>query len=92
MKIITLGAVAAALALAGCADNDAADAEAEPAATETVAVPATSETTVVREVEDGNDGDRVTIGEDGVEADVRDGNTRVRADVDRDPSLTVETD
>ena len=88
MKSIASRAAVAALALAGCVDNDADDDAAE---TETVAVPATSETTVVREVEE-DDGDRVTIGEDGVEADVDDDGTRVRADVDEDPSLTVETD
>jgi len=37
-------------------------------------------------------GDRVTIDADGVTADVGDAETRVRADVDGDPSLTVETD
>ena len=90
-SLAALTALAAALALGACVDNDAEDAGTETAATETVAVPATSETTIVREVE-GEDGDRVSIDEDGVRADIDDGDTRVRADIDRDPSLTVETD
>ena len=92
-RTLALAGLAAALSLGACAENEAADETAadETTVTETVAVPAATETTVVREGETV-DGDRVSIGEDGVEADVNDGDTRVRADVDDDPSLTVETD
>lgn len=92
-RTASLACLAAALSLGACADNDAA--EEETAATEAVAVPAASETTVVREVDgdaDRSAGDRVSVDADGVRADVRDGDTRVRADVGEDPSLTVETD
>lgn len=37
-------------------------------------------------------GDRVTIGEDGIDARINDGNTSVTADVDDNPSMTVETE
>lgn len=37
------------------------------------------------------DGDRISISEDGVSADVTDGDTSIRADVDGDPSLEIET-
>ncbi len=37
-----------------------------------------------------DDGDSVTISEDGVQADISDGNTSVNADLDGDPSMEVE--
>ena len=93
MKILAVPAVLAAFALGACSEANAP----EPTETETVVdetvVPAPAETVVVEE--DGvmnTDGDSVTLGEDGVEANIGDEDTRVRADVDGDPSLTVETD
>ncbi|RIV75642.1 hypothetical protein [Pelagerythrobacter aerophilus] len=91
MKILAIPALAAALALGACSEANAP----EPTETETVVeetvVPVPETTTVVTEDDaTADDGDRVTVSEDGIEADVGDADTRVRADVDRDPSLTVE--
>lgn len=93
MKILAASALLAALALGACSEANAP----EPTETETVVeetvVPAPADTVIVED--DGapnTDGDSVTIGEDGVEANVGDEDTRIRADVDGDPSLTVETD
>ena len=93
MRILATPALLAALALGACSEANAP----EPAETETVVeetvVPAPADTVVVDQ--DGvpnTDGDSITIGEDGVEANVGDEDTRVRANVDGDPSLTVETD
>lgn len=95
MKILAVPALVAALALGACSEANAP----EPTETETVVeetvvpVPVAEETTVVTE-EDAvtEDGDSVTLSEDGIEADVGDADTRVEADVDGDPSLTVETE
>ena len=38
------------------------------------------------------DRDSVSIGENGMSAEINDGNTSISADVDGDPSLEVETD
>ena len=90
-----LPVLAAALALGACSDANAP--ETAPEGEDTVVVqdtvPAPTETTVVVD-ENGaaTDGDSVSIGEDGIEANVGDEDTRVRADVDGDPTLTVETD
>ena len=89
-----LPVLAAALALGACGGANAP----EPTETETVVeetvvpVPMAEETTVVTE-EDiaAEDGDSFTVSEGGIEADVGDADTRVEADVDGDPSLTVET-
>lgn len=97
MKQFAIPALAA-LALAACSEtnNYEADDAAAVDATDTAAAmtddavnadldaPTTADTTA--------DGDRVSVSEDGVDADIADGNTRIRADVDGDPSLTVETD
>lgn len=96
MKIVALPALVAALALGACSEANAP----EPTETETVVeetvvpMPAPETTTVVTEGDatPADDGDSVTINEDGVDANVGDQDTRVRADIDRDPSLTVEND
>lgn len=96
MKILAvptaLPVFAAALALGACSEANAP----EPTETETVVeetvMPVPQETTVVVEDDRPADGDSVTVNESGLEADVGEGDTRVRADVDGDPSLTVETD
>lgn len=95
MKTLALPALAAtALSLGACSEANAptpTDAETETVVEETV-VPVTEETTIVTERQAREGGDAVTVDENGVEADIGDGDTRVRADVDGDPSLTVETD
>ena len=95
-QIAIILAAPIALSLAACSESttvegdeaaaDAAmgDSGMAPAETAAPADPA------VRMADDT--GDRVTIDADGVTADVGDSETRVRADVDGDPSLTVETD
>lgn len=91
MKALALPALAAgALALGACSEANAPT----PAEDETVA-PAPEETTIITQEPVGDPdmtGDRMTVDENGLEADLGDENTRVRADVDGDPSLTVETD
>lgn len=95
-KTALILAVPALLTLAACADNDAAgetDAAATMADTTTAAVPADGTTTVTTDAGTTTaSGDRVTIDANGVNADITDGGTRVRADVDGNPSLTVETE
>lgn len=88
-----LPVLAAALALGACSEANAP----QPTETETVVeetvVPVPETTTVVTEGDattPADDGDSVTVNEDGIEANVGDEDTRVRADVDGDPSLTVE--
>jgi hypothetical protein len=92
MKTLTLAAIAgtALLGLAACEQSASVDAEeemnADPAMTQAdpaAAMPA-EETSAT--------GDRVSISEGGVEATVNDGDTSISADVDDDPSMTVETD
>ncbi len=88
MKKLALPALAAALALAACdstpdtADNAMADGTATTAAggdtTVVVPGPTATETTVVGTATDTSD--RVSIGPDGVKADVGDANTRVQVD------------
>lgn len=105
MKKLILPALAtfAALGLAACdssapeatATDDAAAAEAasaaangepamsgEAAATATVPAGATAVS---------GTGDSVTVSEDGVNAQINDGDTSVSADVDGDPAVTVKT-
>lgn len=80
---------AALLALAACggsADDPAETTVVET--TETVPAPTVTETTIVEDGPDSGD-DSVTISEDGVTADVDDGDTSVTADIDEDPSVTV---
>lgn len=94
-SISTLAGLLALAALGACSDNKASDQPpADTASGDTVVVPAATETTtIVREVDgqnQSNTNDRVTIGADGVTADVGDRDTRVTADVDGNPSLTVE--
>jgi hypothetical protein len=96
MKALALPALAAgALALGACSEANApTPAEDETVVDETVA-PAPEETTIITQEPVGDPdmtGDRMTVDENGLEADLGDENTRVRADVDGDPSLTVETD
>jgi hypothetical protein len=85
MKTLTLAAIAgtALLGLSACEQSAPADVEEEMAADPAAAMPA-EETSAT--------GDRVSISEDGIEATVNDGDTSVSADVDDDPSITVETE
>lgn len=100
MKMFAISALAATFVLGACAEAEAPGTE-ETAITEdgtvtetaVVPAPAATETTIVREVDtDADSGDRVSIDEDGVNADLGNGDTRVQAEIDGDPSLTVETD
>ena len=102
MKKLAFTALAAALALAAC-DNtpkdDVAATETGTAADTTVVTPAptATETTVVTTpgatttatATTNADGDKVSVGPNGVTADVGDGDTRVRVDTNN-PNLSVE--
>lgn len=101
---LVLAAAPLALALTACGDTtpvDDGEMAADPAAQDAAMAPADPAMPADADmgatpapgtppVEDT--GDRVTIDADGVTADVGNANTRVRANVDGDPSVTVETD
>jgi hypothetical protein len=100
MKKLAFSALAAALALAACDntpnDDVAATETGAAAGTDTTVVvpgPTATETTVVTTpgatATATATGDRVSVGPDGVTADVGDGDTRVRVDTNN-PNLTVE--
>ena len=82
----------ALIALSACAEpaDDTTDGEVMTAE-ETTVINETPDTVVVDE-DGATDGDSVSISEDGVTADINDGNTSVNANVSDDPSLTVETE
>ena len=90
-----LAAAPAALALAACSESATVESNetgTDPAMTEMGDPAAAMPAEETMAPTDDASTDRVTIGEDGVAADVGDEDTRVRADVDGDPSLTVETE
>lgn len=101
MKKLAFAALVAAFALAACDsspnDDAATDAAATTAGDTTIISPAptATETTVVTTpgatttTTTTADGDKVSVGPNGVSADVGDGDTRVRVDTDN-PSMTVE--
>lgn len=98
MKKFAIPALAAALALAACADSTPDDADAmattENDTTMVEPAPTATETTVITQPVDGtttttDTGDRVSVGRDGVTADVGDADTRVKVDT-KDGTLTVE--
>ena len=89
MNKLTLAALSgtALLALAACEQSEPVDAE-EEIVTET----AVDSLDPVDSMPAEETGDSVTIGEDGVDAQINDGDTSITADVDEDPSMTVETE
>ncbi|ANY19726.1 hypothetical protein A6F68_01209 [Tsuneonella dongtanensis] len=97
MKKFAIPALAAALALAACADSTPEDADAmataEGDAAAMEAAPMATETTVVTTPADGttatDTSDKVSIGPDGVKADVGDADTRVKVDTNSG-TLSVE--
>ncbi|WP_144096725.1 hypothetical protein [Croceicoccus sediminis] len=90
MKKIILPALVAVSALGLAACDSTADA---PAATETEVVTEEvgTDPAMTEPVMEADGGDSVTISEDGVNADINDGDTSVTADIDGNPSMTVET-
>lgn len=89
MNKLTLAALSgtALLALVACEQSQPVDAE-EEMMTDTAMEPVDPVGAMPAE----ETGDSVTIGEAGVDARINDGNTSVTADVDGDPSMTVETE
>ena len=88
-KFPILFAGAAALALSACGDSDeGAD---ETTVVEAAPAPAVTETAVVETdaTDDTAGDDSVTVNKDGVDVDVNDGDTQVKADLDEDPGVTV---
>ncbi|AKM08919.1 hypothetical protein [Croceicoccus naphthovorans] len=90
MKKIILPALAAvsALGLAACGSETTPAAEDAAMADDTAAVDTTADTAMTAPVEEG-DGDSLTVSEDGLDAQINDGDTSVTADIDEDPSMTV---
>lgn len=89
--VLALISATAVIGLSACADNEPAEEEvaAEGEGDVQVNLP---QTPVVPATPAPEDGDRVSISEDGVSAEINDGNTSVTADMDGDPSLEVEVD
>ena len=91
---LTLAAVPLALSLAACgetATDEAAEAEMENDTAMEVPVDDTMSADGDMIVAEEEDGVTVSASEDGVTADVRDGDTSISADIDGDPSASVET-
>lgn len=89
-KIVLAAASATALfAVSACAEGDTTE-ETTIVEDDGAAMADTPDTYVVEET-DAN-GDSISISEDGVTADITDGDTSVSADVDGDPSLEVQVD
>jgi ABC-type glycerol-3-phosphate transport system substrate-binding protein len=76
LATLLTGAAALALSACGSADDKAADAPDVTVVEDGEPVPVVTETTVVR---DSAEGDRVSVDANGVNVDVKDGNTRVKA-------------
>jgi major membrane immunogen (membrane-anchored lipoprotein) len=95
-KFVAILAAPSLLALGACGEADAPTPEEtmEPmdgtTADGTMTDPAMTDGTMDAEM----DGDSTTVSasEDGMTADVQDGNTSVQADLDEDPSATVTTE
>ena len=87
-KIAIALAVPAMFALGACAEEAAEESETTIVETEEPA-PTMTETTVV---DPQAESDSLTVDEDGVSADINDGDTSVEADLDEDPSATVNVD
>ena len=91
MKTIHVAAaVAGALSLAACSDEGVEESavygSADDAASGSASIAADADTGVT----DGTaPGDSISISEDGVKADVDNGDTRIQADVGNNPSMTV---
>jgi len=97
-KLTAIAGLCAILALSACDKQPTADtattaeATATTAGTDaTVVTPTATETTVVTDTGTATTatGDQVSVSEKGVSANVKDGDTTVKADVDKDPTLTV---
>lgn len=99
-KILTVAlAGAASLALVACGDSadetttvteETMVTEPAPMPTETVTTAPMGQATEDTDGDGDIDGDdRVTINEDGMQADINDGDTSVTADIDEDPGVTV---
>ena len=90
MKKLALALSATALFALSACDTEATDTTDDTVTTaeETVVAEEPADTAVVDGEE--TDGDSVSISEDGMTADINDGDTSVNADVSEDPSLDVE--
>ena len=92
--LLTALSAASLLALGACSQEPATDETAvTPNDEVAVDVPQVPATDVPVEMNDPvNNGDAVSISEDGVQATVNEGDTSINADVSDDPSLEIETD
>ena len=89
MKKLALALSATALLALGACTEEATDTTDDTVTTaEETAVEQPADTVMVDDAD--GDGDNVSISEDGVTADIDDGDTSVNADISEDPSLDVE--
>lgn len=88
-----LAACALAVPLAACGSDPAPVAEGDTTVVveDNGVAPATGNAPIVA-TPDQDNGDRVSISKDGVRATIGDGDTRVTADVDGNPSVDVQVD
>ena len=93
--IFALAALPAVLALGACGEAATDEATTDDMATDTTMEAPVDGTMAGDTATDGtmadDDGMSMTASEDGVTADVNDGDTSVSADISDDPSATVET-
>lgn len=92
-KIIAAATAASLLSLAACADADeATETETTIGEAETAPIDSGAVDTVRTEAQADGDGVRVGVDENGVRADVRDGDTSISVDADGKPSADIEID
>lgn len=89
-RILTATLAGSAMLALGACEVDHQDAMEQSEAPLTEAAPPPVDEAVTDTGDETRDS--VSISEDGVEATVNDGDTSVSADVDEDPSMTVETE
>jgi opacity protein-like surface antigen len=92
-KIIAAATAASLLSVAACADADeATETETTVGEAETAPIDSGAVDTVQTQPEVDGDGVSVGVDENGVRADVRDGDTSVSVDADGNPSAEIEVE
>lgn len=86
-SVLSAFAAVAAIGLAACDNTEAPEVVTAGGETETASEPVGTEP-----VATGEQGDSISISEDGVTADINDGDTSLSADIGDDPGVTVTND